>query len=118
MRLIDADALCADLREQWEQVFSKTKTKVRPEDFFIERVSIFHAASISTDIEAFCDYLRDRPTMDAVVVVRCKDCNSCRELNRENKTEEAYVDGVLWCMNQQDGVWPDDFCSYGERKED
>ena len=50
-------------------------------------------------------------------VVRCKGCKHCRELNRKDRIEEAYADGVLWCTNQSDGVWPDDFCSYGERKD-
>ena len=57
------------------------------------------------------------PTVDAVPVVRCEDCKSCRKLNRKDRIEEAYADGVLWCTNQSDGVWPDDFCSYGERKD-
>lgn len=56
-------------------------------------------------------------TVDAVPVVRCKDCKSCRKLNRKDRIEEAYAEGVLWCKNQSDGVWPDDFCSYGERKD-
>ena len=68
MRLIDIDALCVDLRMQWEQVFSKTKAEVRPEDFFIERLSAFQVASIHSDIEAFADYLNARPTVAAVPV--------------------------------------------------
>lgn len=54
--------------------------------------------------------------IDVAPVVRCKDCKHCRELNRKDRVEEAYADGVLWCMNQSDGVWPDDYCSYGERR--
>lgn len=60
---------------------------------------------------------RLQAAIDAVPVVRCRDCKHCRELNREDRIEEAYADGVLWCKNQLDGVWPDDFCSYGERRE-
>lgn len=60
--------------------------------------------------------LEKAPTVDAVPVVRCKECKHCRELNRKDRIEEAYADGVLWCKNQSDGVWPDDFCSYGERR--
>lgn len=56
------------------------------------------------------------PAADVAPVVRCKDCKNCRKLNRENRIEEAYADDVLWCTNQSDGVCPDDFCSYGERK--
>ena len=59
----------------------------------------------------------DAAPVDYVPVVRCKDCKHCRELNRKDRVEEAYADGVLWCTNQSDGVWPDDFCSYGERKD-
>ena len=55
---------------------------------------------------------------DVVEVVRCRDCKSCRELNRNAFGEEAFAEGVLWCMNQSDGVFPDDFCSYGERRDD
>ena len=69
MALIDAGALCADLREQWEQVFSRTPTAVRPEDFFIKRLAAFQAASIASDIEAFVEYLGSRPAVDAVPVV-------------------------------------------------
>lgn len=61
--------------------------------------------------------LAKAPTVDAAPVVRCKECKHCRELNRKDRIEEAYADGVLWCTNQSDGVWPDDYCSYGERKD-
>ena len=67
------------------------------------------------------EYVDELPTIDAVPVVRCKDCKSSRELNEKErmcvcsnalicKNSEAHVDG--W-----NPVWPDDFCSYGERKE-
>ena len=108
MRLIDADMLCADLRMQWEQVFSKTKAKVRPEDFFIKRLSAFQAASISSDIDAFIDYLSSRPTIAAVPVVRCKDCKYLM-------FSDCYGECGIGRMGI---VSPDDFCSYGERKED
>lgn len=61
--------------------------------------------------------IENAPTVDAVVVTRCKDCRSCRELNRKDRVEDVYAEGVLWCMNQSNGVWPDDFCNYGEPKE-
>lgn len=61
--------------------------------------------------------IRAIPIVDAVVVTRCKDCRNHRELNRKDRLESGYAEGVLWCMNRSDGVWPDDFCSYGEPKE-
>ena len=63
--------------------------------------------------DAFDDALQDTPTVDAVVVVRCKDCTHydmgvCLKI---------YSDG-----NAHPEAWqsrkPDDFCSYGERKDE
>jgi len=57
------------------------------------------------------------PAADVVVVTRCKDCRNHRELNRKDRLESGYAEGVLWCMNRSDGVWADGFCSDGEPKE-
>lgn len=45
------------------------------------------------------------PTVDAVVVTRCKDCRSY------NKPKTG------WCEVHLDREHPDDFCSYGKRKD-
>ena len=53
------------------------------------------------------DGLRNAPTVDAVEVVRCKDCRYCQH--------DAYG---LWCFNDYEhSLQPDDFCSHGERKD-
>ena len=93
---------------------------------YIERKALDKALTVAaandkdknrrTWAKAIC-VLHDLPAADVAPVVRCKECKHCRELNRKDRIEEAYADGVLWCTNQSDGVWPDDFCSYGERKE-
>lgn len=55
--------------------------------------------------------IENAPTVDAVEVVRCKDCKHWRE-------------NTLWCdMNSRDretwhNWYEDDFCSYGERRTD
>lgn len=60
------------------------------------------------------------PTVDAEVVVRCKDCKYSRPLNKNEK--ERFVDGVMMCTNPWvseygiTDVWGAHFCSYGERK--
>lgn len=79
-------------------------------------LALMDASLSSVDEDTILDLVDSVHTVDAVAVVRCKDCKSCRKLNRKDRIEEAYADGVLWCTNQSDGVWPDDFCSYGERK--
>lgn len=68
------------------------------------------------------ELLKEAPRVDAVEVVHCKDCECWDE---ENKGGRATL-GTLVCAcdnwsNQEDGyvryTRPDDFCSYGERKE-
>lgn len=51
------------------------------------------------------DEIRRAPTVDAVVVVRCKNCRSY------NKPKTG------WGEVHLDREHPDDFCSYGERKD-
>ena len=57
------------------------------------------------------------PTVDAVEVVRCKDCKHCKK--------HPTSDRVKMCTNEHQWVtecYPlvhdDDFCSYGERRND
>ena len=66
------------------------------------------------DKEIFDAIIEEAPTVDAVEVVRCKDC------------EHSYLDTkcrILYCKRQNsfslvsEEVEPDDYCSYGERKE-
>ena len=47
------------------------------------------------------------PTVDAVEVVRCKDCE---------RTEESMHSGCVWCIEHSKTMLENDFCSYGERK--
>lgn len=51
------------------------------------------------------------PTIDAVKVVRCKDCKFG---DWDSEPNDAMV-----CMRTKDGFWRsgNDFCSYGEQKE-
>lgn len=83
MRLIDAD----DAKRTYTQDMFDTE-----EDF--ERVN---------------DVLDYAPTVDAVVVTRCKDCIDFRR-NNENDP---------YCANRRglDDPVPDGFCNYGDPKE-
>ena len=49
------------------------------------------------------DAIAKLPPVDAVPVVRCKDCN-------------AYQGVYEWCQLYGTDMKPMDFCSYGERK--
>ena len=60
------------------------------------------------DIE---EWLNNAPTIDAVQVVRCRDCKFG---DWDSEPNDAMV-----CMRTKDGFWRsgNDFCSFGERKE-
>ena len=63
----------------------------------------YHQTVIPADIKDF-------PAVDAVEVVRCKDCKHC---------SQNTPDGLHWCEENEIGaLMDDDFCSYGERRAD
>ena len=64
--------------------------------------------------ESIIELLKQEPTVDAVEVVRCKDCKYWgQDCNSYLGDDESF------CTNP-DGLdnyaHPDDFCSYGERR--
>lgn len=72
--------------------------------------------------EDVANLIRNAPTVDAVEVVRCKDCYYCA-------TEKSFGKEYLYCdafYEHADGdligaslmVEPNHFCSWGERRED
>ena len=82
MRLIDADALTADLdKGLWGREWDKSLAEA---------------------------IIKDAPTIDAVEVVRCKDCKFYQPFDPHRKYD---------CNRGLLGVMGDDYCSYGERKE-
>ena len=82
--------------------------------FFPQDVVYTEAVSIAEQI------LRAAPAADVVAVVRCKDCKCCREeILHGRKTgdficsHEHWQDAEGWSRY----VKPEDYCSYGERKD-
>lgn len=106
-RLIDANALA----KLFDAEFKQTMKLIWGGEKHLDNL-----AEGFTEANRIAKYIA--PAVDAVPVVRCRGCKSCRELNRKDRNEEAYADGVLWCSNWREGVWPDDFCSYGVKKEE
>ena len=88
-RLIDADAL-------------KTKA-IRCETFKLTDAPVFLKAVGTKEIDR-------SPAIDAVPVVRCKDCKHY-EIHKPKVLENCERNGYIIPMK------PDDFCAYGERKE-
>ena len=61
------------------------------------------------------DNLRKMPPVDVVQVVRCENCVHWSYSNRCERPELA---GNRWHDDKYFETLPDDFCSYGERKEE
>lgn len=55
----------------------------------------------------FCNAIKDSPTIDAVPVVRCRECIYCGWQG----------DNLVHCENFERDMMPDDYCSVGEKKE-
>ena len=65
-------------------------------------------------------WIRKQKTIDAVPVVRCRECKHHRD---KNEQEQQYLaEDILICTSQDatedcwNAVWPDHFCSYGEKE--
>lgn len=83
MRLIDLDRVCLD------------------------DVQTLWCATLEDALTAVADYLGEQPAVDAVPVVRCREC----------KHYVAMFETVMKCECDQKYRRPVDFCSYGERRE-
>ena len=65
--------------------------------------------------------IENAPTIDAVPVVRCWECKHHRDKNEQER--KYLVEDILICTSPDatedcwNAVWPNHFCSYGERKE-
>ena len=73
-------------------------------------------------VRAVYDYINSADTVCSESIVKCKDCK-WSDKNRRNIVEKRYQDNTLFCRNtdlcgdEPLVMYPDDFCSYGERKD-
>lgn len=88
-RLIDADAMRDDWLENGENEYVY-------------------------DTNDVLDSIDSQPTVDAVEVVRCRNCKRCFKHTTKRNRQKMWI-----CMRNDLDVCvrPDDFCSYGERKD-
>ena len=90
MRLIDADSL--------QNILLTIATALEHE-----------YGSLGGAVSGCMKHIDNAPTVDAIPVVRCRECNHC-------DPENYHCDhpmGTTAPLRRK----PDDFCSYGERKE-
>ena len=107
-RLIDANALISAIDEYMKNAYDCPLNEVA--DF--QRVS--NDTKVVWMVEGLyeaTEIIDEATTVDAVEVVRCKDCvNYCGFEHCKNGICD--VDSV-----SKRAVYPNDFCSYGERKD-
>ena len=85
MRLIDADEAIINFGFEWDD--------------------------ISPTRDEFVAFLKKQPTIDAVAVVRCKDCKKGEFV--------PDFDGLYSCRGKRKPLHdPDDFCNFGVKRED
>lgn len=97
-RLIDANAI----PKLFERKYEETEQRILAGETYLD--------SLAEGFTEADDVILAMPTVDAVEVVRCKDCaNYCGFEHCKNGICD--VDSV-----SKRAVYPDDFCSYGERK--
>lgn len=99
-RLIDANALKASFDERYDDAFMQSHT----------RPNIAWWEGYSSGVNWGRNTIADAPTVDAVEVIRCKGC------------KHFGGHGACNCHAADENGTPifvreDDFCSYGERKD-
>ena len=66
------------------------------------------------NVEELCENFKNKA--DFVEVVRCKDCKCCEHCYPAKAIGEEAIEG-WYCKIRKKHMRPDDFCSYGERKD-
>ena len=100
MRLIDAD----NVRDLFDAEFKETRKLILAGETHLDNLA-----------EGFTEadrVIREMPTVDAEVVVRCKDCKHYDM----GVCQKIYSDGTVHPEAWQKRK-PEDFCSYGERNQ-
>lgn len=94
-RLIDIDKLCNDLMERWSIADKKKEDLIRAV-----------MADVVTPIVV------SQPTVDAVEVVRCKDCKYAEVADKEDR-QDGYT-----CQFHRGSIWfSGSYCSWAERRQ-
>lgn len=105
MRLIDADELF-----NWGD--KKLKNAVKYGNENAEQQSWSYSTLMMYEI---ADEIDEAPTIDAVPVVRCKDCHYIIEYDEYIRDKDEIAHG-LWCLLKNHSCEPDDYCSRGYRE--
>ena len=100
MRLIDANKVVKNIVAE--------RDKIQYE--LISEKPFKHGNSMRGGIRKALRCIEQAPTVDAVPVVRCRECKYRFKNNGHDKSGCPIIDANIWMDD-------DDFCSHGERKE-
>jgi hypothetical protein len=134
---IYAEALCAELWEvkRWRKMANEKrlidanalKWKIGQVRLYVASLR-FGKTIISKILESYRKAvfyeIEDAPTVDAVEVVRCKDCCHGRQIDKARSPEKYFKDTCVVCqcesvVGDEPMIYePTHFCSYGKRKDD
>lgn len=122
MRLIDVKAVILEQRRIMETLYGPSIAELKKHMDIDDDLSVpLHALEGYSRAKQFYYGLKGildaAPTVDAVPVVRCRECKHFNLERMECENEVMITDhegGASYSLN----FCPDDFCSYGERKED
>ena len=101
-RLIDANSL--------DERFDKRIKWLRLDMHDQYSLGLYHGAVTDKDL------IGEMPIVDAVEVVRCKDCKHYKEFRTKRNKQIMRLCYRMGKNDMEYSVKPDDFCSYGERK--
>ena len=100
MRMIDANNVVKDIISERDKI---------PYELVSEK-PFKHGNSMRGGIRKALRCIEQAPTVDAVPVVRCRECKYRFKNNGHSKDGCPIIDANIWMDD-------DDFCSHGERKE-
>ena len=93
---------------------------------YIRKMAMLETAytmETETDAAVVLRMIDDAPSVDAVSVVRCKDCEYFNGLAKTSLLVDGKHVKAGWCdrrarWDEEYRMLPDDFCSYGLRRND
>ena len=118
MRIIDANEVVKNIVAERDKIPRTVSTA--PYELGTEKP--YHAGDqMRGGLRKALRCIEQAPTVDAVPVVRCRECKHHRDKNEQER--QYLVEDILICTSPDatddcwNAVWHDHFCSYGKRKE-
>lgn len=114
MRLIDANALVESILEERAKI--PFMIPAAPYELVKEK-PYQHGNSMRGGIRKALRCVANAPTVDAVEVVRCKDCKNWTKGNFRGGNDIEHLEYGGKCALAECARYENDFCSYGKRKD-